>query len=252
MVKVEAGSSTTARVLLRDCKWLYGANADFYLADLPNMTVEQFGIAADYSPGIAWHLTGRGKMRVFGTDGGQPHTAFVATNGVDLYVETHDTESDSATTWATISGPGTVSFVSGKMYLGAVSTLGLVITNFSGRCLYGIYQPFDKVNVGGTGTGEVWVVGNQGAAALGSTPYTVNTSSGTTLVGSMNQYVNNAVLKWADQGAADPAFVRRMLNHMRAVYPFPDAPVALPSGQIDTIWERVYLQQGQRNVEIGP
>jgi hypothetical protein len=117
--------------------------------------------------------------------------------------------------------------------------------------VYGVSQPFDWINVSGSGAGDVWVVGNQQAAAMGGSLFITDTSP-VTLVQSMNQYVNNAILKRTDNGVADAAYVRRMLAQARSVYPVADAPVAMPSGQIDTIWDRVYLDSGQRNVEIGP
>jgi hypothetical protein len=72
------------------------------------------------------------------------------------------------------------------------------------------------------------------------------------LVESANQFVSGRVLKQSEVGVADAVFVRLMLAQMRTVYPVADAPVAMPSGQIDAQMERITLDRAQRNLEIAP
>jgi hypothetical protein len=191
-----------------------------------------------------------GKTVLFGGSGGQNNNSFSVSGGGNLMVQDTWYEGPNQSTWATVTDTGDsrsqFTIEGSRGALPAQQRPAIIVNNLNGNVTILNNTMFNIVEITGAGTGNVWLAGNttDGTGMFPppyeSTCYLVNHSSSVRGVFTQNRYQGvRGSLPDADQGIADPPFVRTMLAQDRAsrfeeIYDLPEGLTDLKIYRVTT------------------
>ena len=258
VIYVEGANAAGSRVLLQDCSINQCVSQNIWIDDCPNLVVEMDGdghgnTMTGGSSGVSVEQSGRGKFRLFCADSGSNWRTYKSVNGGEMYIETSWYEDHSADiNYASFSGGGTVTFLSGKMAAGgggnSPSSDAFDVANWNGQLTFALVGAVtDMLKVSGSGSGSIWLTSSSGLTLAN---WYTNVASGVSFTATQNWTYQSGANRLTDVGTATAAFTRQMLTKSRQEFMVGPVINATPSSAADVRLIRFNAQQGIRDIAI--